>query len=66
MDRYFTELKMVFFFFLLFIFHMTFSLFLFIYSVLLSIICTYIPGVCDFLHLVLLAVSFVVINFLFP
>ena len=65
MDRYFTELKMVFFFFLLFIFHMTFSLFLFIYSVLLSIICTYIPGVCDFLHLVLLAVSFVVINFLF-
>ena len=65
MDRYFTELKMVFFFFLLFIFHMTFSLFLFICSVLLSIICTYIPGVCDFLHLVLLAVSFVVINFLF-
>ena len=64
MDRYFTELKM-FFFFLLFIFHMTFFLFLFIYSVLLSIICTYIPGVCDFLHLVLLAVSFVVISFLF-
>ena len=36
---------------------MAFSLFLFIYSVLLSLICTYIPGV-------LLAVSFVAINFL--
>ena len=44
---------------------MTFNFFLFIYSVLLSLICIYIPGVCNFLHLVLLAVSFVVIHFLF-
>ena len=44
---------------------MAFSLFLFIHSVLLSLIRTYIPGVCNFLHLVLLAVSFVVINLLF-
>ena len=37
---------------------------IFFNSVLLSFISTYIPGVCNFLHLVLLAVSFVVINFL--
>ena len=43
---------------------MAFSLVFFIYSVLLSLICTYIPGVCNFLHLVLLAVGFVVISFL--
>ena len=41
---------------------MAFSLFLFIYSVLLFLVRTYIPGV-TFLHLVLLIVSFVVINF---
>ena len=40
---------------------MAFYLFLFIYSVLLSLICTYIPGVCNVLHLDLLAVSFIVI-----
>ena len=38
---------------------------MFFYSVLLSHICTYIPSVCNFLHLVLLAVSFAVINFMF-
>ena len=42
---------------------MALCLFLFIYSVLLSLICTYIPGVCNFLHLVLLVVRFVVIHF---
>ena len=64
MDRYLTELKMLFFLDVIH-FHMAFSLFLFTYSVLLSLICTYIKGVCNFLHLVLLAVSFFVINFLF-
>ena len=44
---------------------MAFLLFLLIHSILLSLICTYIPGVCNFSHLVLLAVSFVVINFYF-
>ena len=39
--------------------------FWFFYSVLLSLICTYMPGTCNFLHLVLLAVSFVAINFYF-
>ena len=40
---------------------MAFYLFLFIYSVLLSLICTYIPDVCNVLHLDLLAASFIVI-----
>lgn len=52
MDRYSMELKM-------FFFHMDVCLFLFIYSILLSLICTYLPGVCN-----LVAISFFVINFL--
>ena len=52
-------------FFLSFIFDMAFCLFLFIYSVLLSVIYTYIPGVCNVLRLVLLIASFVAISFLF-
>ena len=63
MDHYLTELNM--FLFLRFIFYMAFCLFLFIYSVMLSLICNYLPGVCNFLNLVSLAISFVVINFLF-
>ena len=62
-DCYLTEELKMFFFFLLFIFHMAFSLFLFVHSALLSLICTYIPGFCNFLRLVLLTVRFVVINF---
>ena len=45
---------------------MAFSLFLFIYAVLLSLVCTDISDICNFLHLVLLAVSFIVIIFYFP
>ena len=37
----------------------------FSFSALLSLIFSYFLGVCNFLHLVLLAISFVVINFLF-
>ena len=47
MDRFLMKLKM-FFFFLYFFFDVAFRLFLFIYSVLLSFICNYIPGVCNF------------------
>ena len=62
MDRYLTELKMF------FSFSNSFFIWLSLFCLfipLLSLVCTYIPGVCNFLHLVLLAVSFVVINFLF-
>ena len=61
MDRYLTEL------FFLSLIHFSYGfLFVFVYLFcFLSLICTYIPGVCNFLHLVLMAVSFVVIRFLF-
>ena len=60
MDRYLMELN---FFFLSLIHFLYGFLFAFIHFVLLFLISTYIPGVCNFLHLVLLAVSFVVLNF---
>ena len=61
MDRYLTEL------FFLSLIHFWYGfLFVFVYLFcFLSLVCTYIPGVCNFLHLVLMAVSFVVIRFLF-
>ena len=61
MDRYLTELN---FFFSLIHFSYGF-LFVFCLFIWLSFISTYTPTVCYFLHLVLLAVSFAVINFLF-
>ena len=65
MSCYLAELKMFFFLSLSYFSHFSYGFqFVFVYSVLLSLICTYIPVVCNFLHVVSLAVLYLKLKFM--